>query len=333
MYILDSKAPTGAKPWELGTGPFTVKPGTNPSNNNLDLVAFNKWHGGHSYTRALDYIFYADPAKAVSDLEAGKINLADEISLQNENANLKNNYHIFTGEALGVNALTFDTKNPAYPTYNIKIRQALGLAINNQEVMTQSQQTGTPVNQIVPPSLPGYSTDIPTIKQNIQEAAALVKQAGYPNGVTINLGVGEPILNVAQEIAKEVKPAGININIQEATDEGQFFNTIGSGGYQSWIAEFPTAVIDGTDILQAFEDSAWYHNSTFDQELNSAQTTFNADQRLTDLQAASLTLSKNSAYVPLYQLSNLNVGDKNIVVPFVYYDSDLNTFFPFVYQK
>src|SRR5579864_8866240 len=56
MWIIDSKAPAGTQPWELGAGAYTVKPGTTPTENTIDLVAFDKYHGGHIYTKAINYI-------------------------------------------------------------------------------------------------------------------------------------------------------------------------------------------------------------------------------------------------------------------------------------
>ncbi|MEI9914020.1 MAG: ABC transporter substrate-binding protein [Candidatus Saccharibacteria bacterium] len=63
MFIIDSKAPKGTPAWGLGAGAYTVKPDTTPSENSLDLVAFNKWNGGHIYTKAVDYTSLRKPGK------------------------------------------------------------------------------------------------------------------------------------------------------------------------------------------------------------------------------------------------------------------------------
>lgn len=333
MYILDSKAPSGTQPWELGTGAYTVKSGTTPSNDNLDLVAFNKWHGGHAYTRAIDYIFYANTGQAVADLESGKINLVDQLSLNNENNDLKQNYNVFQTPQIGVNTVNFEPLAKNSTTANIKIRQALQLAIDAKTVLTQSQQPGAVADQVVPPSVPGYNPAIKVPQQDISEAAALVKAAGYPNGVSITLGVGEPIASIAQEIAKEAKPAGININVEVATDEGQYFNTVNAGGYQAFIEEDNSSVLDGSDILGTFSGVPFYNNPTLDSQLSTASTTFDAAQRLKELQAASLTLWQDSEYIPLNQLTNINASNKNFVFPLNNYDNDLNVYFANVYQN
>lgn len=334
MFIIDSKAPKGTPAWGLGAGAYTVKPDTTPSENSLDLVAFNKWNGGHIYTKAVDYTFYANPENEIKDLKSGKINLADGLSLDEVNAQLKNNYNVFYTPQTGTNMIGINTTNPAYPTSNIKIREALNLAISGQEVMKNAQQAGLPDDQVIPQAIPGYNPDIKPITQNVTEASALVKAAGYPNGVTVNLAVGEPVLAIAQEVAKEVKPAGININIQEETDEGQYIDDINSGKDQSWVEELPTSVIDGSDILQGgFVNQPFYTNPTVTTEVDNAITANTATEHIKDLQQASLTLLQDYAYVPLYQLTDVNVSDKGMVFSLNDYDSDLNVYFADVYQQ
>ncbi|MEI9914019.1 MAG: ABC transporter substrate-binding protein [Candidatus Saccharibacteria bacterium] len=289
---------------------------------------------GISTLRLLTILLYANPENEIKDLKSGKINLADGLSLDEVNAQLKNNYNVFYTPQTGTNMIGINTTNPAYPTSNIKIREALNLAISGQEVMKNAQQAGLPDDQVIPQAIPGYNPDIKPITQNVTEASALVKAAGYPNGVTVNLAVGEPVLAIAQEVAKEVKPAGININIQEETDEGQYIDDINSGKDQSWVEELPTSVIDGSDILQGgFVNQPFYTNPTVTTEVDNAITANTATEHIKDLQQASLTLLQDYAYVPLYQLTDVNVSDKGMVFSLNDYDSDLNVYFADVYQQ
>src|SRR5262249_35033441 len=55
LYIIDANAPKGSDPTQAGTGPYELKSGTKPSSTNVQLVAFNDYHGGRPQTQALSF--------------------------------------------------------------------------------------------------------------------------------------------------------------------------------------------------------------------------------------------------------------------------------------
>jgi len=334
LWIIDSKAPKSTPAWELGTGAYTVKPGTTPSANTLDLVAFNKWHGGHIYTKAINYVFYADPDKATSALLAGKINLADNLTTANTNQIQKSkNYQVISPSSLYVDYVAFDTLNSSYATANPKIRQAIDLTIDPVAVLKAYGVTGSPINQVIPPQVPGSDPAITRPAISLSEAQKLVQQAGYPNGVTITLGVGEPAAAAGQEMAKELATIGITLKLDVATDEGTFFNNISSGAYEMFYEGNGTNIADASDVLSNWQAAPFYDNTTFDSQLTEADQTFNPSQRLTELQQASQTLVTDNAYIPLFQHAYISAGNKGFVFPLGAYDNDLNAFFSDVYQQ
>jgi peptide/nickel transport system substrate-binding protein len=334
MWIIDSKAPPSTKPWELATGAYTVKPGTTPTANNIDLVAFNKWHGGHAYTRALDYVFYADPAKQLSDFISGKIDIDDSASSSNVTRIQKTPGLAFrTTPSTYVDVLGFDTTNPAYPTANPEIREAIDLTINPQAVLKAYGVSGVTVNQVVPSLIPGYDPAVVRPAMNLAMAKQLITQAGYPNGVTITLGVGQPAEAAGQEMATELKAVGITLKLDVATDEGTYFSNISSGVYQAFYEGSSSPILDGSSVLSYWQDETYYNNPTFNAELDTADQTFNKAQRIAELQKASDLLLADNAYIPLYAYNDTYGTKSNIVYPLDIYDGSLNTFFSGVYQK
>jgi peptide/nickel transport system substrate-binding protein len=334
LWIIDSKAPKGTQPWELGTGPYTVKPGTTPTANNIDLVAFNKWHGGHIYTRAINYVFYADSVKATAALLAGKVNLIDNLTTANTSQISKNpNYQIYSPTTLFVDYLAFNTLSTGSPTANPKIREAIDLTIDPAAVLKAYGVTGTSVTQVIPPQLPGYKSAITRPAIDLTIAKQLVSEAGYPNGCTIVLGVGEPAATAGQEMAKELAAVGITVKLEVATSEGTYFNDINNGTYQAFYEGNGSEIADASDVLSYWQNASFYDNPTFDAQLTKADQTFDPAQRLTDLQQADQTLVSDNAYIPLFQHSYTSASNKGYVFPVYTYDNDINTFFSGVYQK
>jgi peptide/nickel transport system substrate-binding protein len=333
LFILDSKAPSGTQPWELGTGPYTVKPSTTPTANSLDLVAFNNWHGGHIYTKAIDYVFYSDPAKATAALNAGKVDVVDDISTTDAATIKSSNLKVFTPPSLTVDFIGFYTLNPSSPIANAKVREAIDLTINPATVLKVYNVPGTTIDQVIPSQVPGYNQSITPPTINLTEAKQLLTAAGYPNGFTLNFGIGEPAQAAGQEIATELKQIGITTNLEVATSEGTYFADIDNGTYQASYEGYSTNITDGSDILAYWQNASFYNNTTFDSQLAQANTIFNPTQRLTVLQQAEQTLLNDYAYVPLFQHSYLFASNKNITFPLGCYDGDLDTMFANVYQN
>ncbi len=332
LWIVDSKAKTGTQPWDLGTGAYTVKPNTTPSTNAVDLVAFNNWHGGNIYTKAINYVFYADPSKATTALNAGQIDLADNLSTANATQLSKTNYQVLTPPSLLVDFIGFNNVNKSLPTANAKIRQAIDLTIDPSAVLKAYGVSGNPIDQVIPPQLPGFNSAIVRPALNTTQAKQLVSSV-YPNGVTIDFGVGEPALAAGQEIAKELLPIGITAKLDVATDEGTFFNNINNGVYSAFYFGNGSSIADASDVLGGWQGAPFYDNTTFDSQLAKANQTFDPSQRLTELQQASQTLVSDNAYIPLFQHSYIFASKKGIVYPLGTYDNDINTFFSNVYQK
>ena len=333
LWILDSKAPKGTQAWELGTGAYTVKPNTTPTANSIDLVAFTKWHGGHIYTRAVNYVFTSNISKATSDLLAGKVDLIDGLTSSNISQISKNtNLKVFYPPSLGVTFIGYNTLIANAPTANPKIREAIDLTVNPADVLKALGASGKTVDQVIPPQVTGYSQSIARPTSNLTTAKQLV-QSAYPSGCTVVLGIGEPFVAIGQEMAKELAPVGITLKLDVATDEGTFFNNISNGTYQAFGITFSTNIIDGSDVLSYWQGVPYYNNPTFNAQLTKADGTFDPAQRLADLQQASQTLVNDNAYLPLFQSVTIAASKKDIVFPLGLYDTDIDTFFSSVYQK
>ncbi|MGD0284648.1 MAG: ABC transporter substrate-binding protein, partial [Candidatus Saccharimonadales bacterium] len=299
-----------------------------------DLVAFNKWHGGHIYTRAINYIFYANSSDAVSALISGKVNLVDSVQPADMTKIKKySNLTVTETPPVETTYLAFNTLTANSPLANPKIREAIDLTLNPADILkAEGPDSGTAIDQVLPPQIPGYNQSIVRPAINLTEAKQLVL-AAYPNGVTINLG-NSPTGEVAgQEIVNELAPIGITVKQDVANSEGEYFGDIANGTYQTFFETYGSSISDGSDVLSYWQNAPFYDNPTFDAEVTKADQTFDPAQRLADLQQASQTLISDNAIIPLYQNSYYTASKKGFVFPIGTYDSDLDTFFSTAYQQ
>jgi ABC-type transport system substrate-binding protein len=136
------------------------------------------------------------------------------------------------------------------------LRQAMSLAIDSEEFLRLfANGRGLPAQSPIPPDLFGYD---PTYRNPFRtvdrdRAAALLVEAGYPNG--IDPATGQPLhltLDVNDTAARSIlqftffveewKRIGIDVELA-ATDYNQFQDKVRRGAYQlfswGWVADYP----------------------------------------------------------------------------------------------
>lgn len=129
--------------------------------------------------------------------------------------------------------LPFTMRTDKAPFDDIRVRQAFRLAVDRQQMIEQVLSgNGSLGNDLYAPFDPGYAKQLPQRTQDIGKAKALLAEAGYPNGLDIEL-VTAPIqagaVEAAQVFAQQAQAAGIRVKIRRV-DTTTFFGD----DYLSW---------------------------------------------------------------------------------------------------
>lgn len=98
-----------------------------------------------------------------------------------------------------------------------RVRQALELAIDRQAlVQVAFEGEYQPGNQSVPPGNPFYVPALPVPARDVEKARALLKQAGFANGVTLRMSVPNTseYTQAAEVIQAMAAEAGIKLELQ-----------------------------------------------------------------------------------------------------------------------
>ncbi len=301
LYIIDSQSKLKDSA-ENGTGPYTLKPGTTPNENSIQLVAFDQWHGGRPKTRAVTYKGFPDEASLTAAAAKGDVNAtivlfdAPDIATARASTKLKE----IAAPNVGTSVILFNTNNPKFVVANTKVRQALYASL---DLAALAKSRGVEVevdNQLAPLTIPGYNPSIPPHVRDIAKAKQLLKDAGYPNGVTINFALFDQKGNgLPAEIVKETKEAGITFNIVLYQDSDKIEADIAAGKFDSWAYSVSTQLLDMSDIYTGYVKK-WYSTPTITSLLNQSNKTIDATKRLAQLQQISKELSDNAGIIPLY---------------------------------
>jgi peptide/nickel transport system substrate-binding protein len=336
ISIYDSTAKTIDD--QTGTGPYVVKKGTALTDALVSLSAVDSYHGGTVYTKAVDYILETDPAKLTASFIAGKADIALSISNDQitEAKKAVAGSVVFSQEATGTYSLYLNTVK-AGPLQKLAVRQAIYNGVDAKKVLEAGGAPGNVATQIVSSLVPGYNPSITSPKQDIVAAKKLLVDAGYPNGVTINVTSTKQSLSIASELKTQLAAIGITLNILEP-NLNTFFADAQSGKFEAWLASYSTDINDASDVITAeFQNTVYtgfYKNPKVDEIMVKANSTFNISQRLTYLQQANKAIMEDLPIVPIRNRTYQYISNKPYVIPVDYASgSVLGANFWKVYQK
>jgi len=317
MFIIDSTADGKADP-VYGTGPYELKPGTTATKDQVNLVAFPDYHGGHIYTHEVQVRVYSDQdttATALGFLK-GNLNIIGFVPSGVAATAKTLRFHINSKDDPSVYMLQFNTQDKNSPLANLKIRQAIYQTIDVPSLLEAigRSDTGTIADQVLSPLIPGYNPDIQRPPQDTNAAHQLVKDAGYANGATITLTVYSAAEDAGKEIARQLAAVGITVKLDVRSDVTQLAADQAAGKLEAAYFAEGSSIIDASDVFQAL-DGVVYKNSAAEALMQKADSTFDSTQRLEDLKQVSKILADDVAVVPLYTNRLQWITDKAYIMP------------------
>ncbi|WP_334175401.1 ABC transporter substrate-binding protein, partial [Pseudoxanthobacter sp.] len=180
---------------------------------------------------------------------------------------------IVDGQQLHTGYITLNTRMK--PLDDVKVRQALNMAINKDRIVRIVNGRATPANQPLPPLMPGYDKDYKGYAYDPARAKELLKEAGYPDGfATVLYSTNtDPQPRIAQAIQQDLAAVGVKAEIKSLAQS----NVIAAGGTpgeapmiwsggMAWIADFPDPsnfygpILGCAGAVQGGWNWAWYCN-------------------------------------------------------------------------
>lgn len=227
------------------------------------------------------------------------------------------------GGTLTWNGLRF-ANAPDRPWGNVAVRQAVNYAIDRASLTKaliggQGEATSTwmPADGFVKEEQKHYPYDPEKAKQ-------LLKQAGYPDGVTLTIvdepGVlsdGTPADALVQAIAEQLKKVGVTLQIT-TVQPGQYFTEIKSGKYDGYVGNFGINSY-GTYIPIFMTTPAAGKGTTGDTTLKALTSQYlSAENPAAVAQEVSRYVTEQALYVPVYAPKSymfFNKGLKGVAFP------------------
>ncbi|MDR1617337.1 MAG: ABC transporter substrate-binding protein [Syntrophomonadaceae bacterium] len=306
----------------VGTGPFMVQ--SNPDNKNIVLIRNEEYHRKKPCLAAIEMTVYKEQSQAWQDYQEGRLDLISDVPLSElksglEDENLKK--RVVDRPLLTIYALGYNVTHAPFSN-NYYLRRALNYAVNREEIIKKAfGSNALPLKGAIPQGIPGYDESIPGYSYNLEKAAALMNEAGYPQGkglpaITLCFNDNPGQRMIAEMVAGQLSDIGVKINLIPLDWEA----------YKKQMQKFTMAFFrlewqmdysDADSIMyNLFHSSRTgmtnfgnYYNAQVDKLLNDARSYASEEDRLSALNKAERIVVDDAPYLWILQRkSHLMLG-------------------------
>jgi ABC-type transport system substrate-binding protein len=166
-----------------------------------------------------------------------------------------------------VRSLIWDSKDPASPLYDVKVREALEYAINREDIAQTGYGMLDPVYSLIPSSNGAFDPDFTSRQYDPEMAKQLLTDAGYPNGFDLTIWCNNWGLNKASLAIMRDALSIVNVNVHyEYPDHGKLGALSQEGWDGALLTDSPMRANYNTTLRSVFlrttsnVDAGWQGN-------------------------------------------------------------------------
>jgi len=304
-----------------GTGPYILKEWV--KGDHVTLEANPNYWGEPAKTKTLIFRWSAEATQRLLEIQAGTIDGMDNPS-PDDLATVQADPNLNLVPRSSINILWLNMNNTFPPFDNLKVRQAIAMAIDKQRIVDNYFPPGAIVAEtFLPPSLYPGSSDLKWYPYNVDEAKKLLAEAGFPNGFSVDISFRPtprtylPMPDkVAQEVKSQLAKIGVTVKINQM-ESTTFLDALYAG-------KIPLALIGGNgDYPDASNLYDWIFNNKsiknlgimYDDiaaELSAAGKLSDPAARQVYYEKANVLLKEHAPIVPIAHGVSATVYKKNV---------------------
>jgi peptide/nickel transport system substrate-binding protein len=297
----------------VGTGPFVFE--SYSPGDGVELVRNeNYWRAdeGLPHLDAVRFVAVPDPTVLLTNLQSGDVDWIDTVPPA-ELQSLEASDDVEVGRVPGGDYHYFALNQERPPFDDVRVRQAIAMAIDREEITEAATFGAATANQTaIPAGNFWYFEYAPYTAGDIEGAQALLDEAGVDD-LSIEFLVTSDFpetVTQAQVIAAQLEPLGVEVTIN-SVDFSTWLDLQGSGEFDafmlSWIGnidpdEFYYAQhhTDGTFNFQG------YSNPEVDELLDAARVEVDEDARKDLYDEVATIIVDDASYIYLYNPDNID---------------------------
>ncbi len=263
----------------VGTGPFVFDswtPGTE-----LKLVKNDNYWDTPAHVDSVTFKVVPESATRVAEIQSGNAHIIGTVEpIQVANVNASGVATVDETPSSSLTYIGFNTQKE--PFNNPLVRQAISKAIDRQALVDGIYEGfGIQANGPLSPDIFGYTEDLTSMEYNIEEAKALLAEAGYEDGFSTTIWTNDNPArrDVATVLQQGLKELGIEVEI-EMLEWGAYLDKTAAGEHDMFILGWSNATGDADYGLYALFHSsqhgepgnrAFYTNAKVDELLDAGR--------------------------------------------------------------
>lgn len=293
----------------IGTGPFSFVSYT-PQVGIVVEKNEDYWQEGLPYLDEVNFKIVNSPDTALLELQGGSIDIYPYLTDSQANE-LKDSFQILSAPSVNVQALFLNNADPLLS--DVRIRQAICYALDRDLINDfVAGGSATLISSAMLPTLQTYYVDLNDIYgtgANIEKAKELMTEAGYPDGIDLEITVPsnyEYHMQTAEVVTEQLKEAGINVTINPVEWNTWLEECYTNRNYQSTLCAITSDMTPGY-LMNRFQTES---KKNF---VNFASTEY--DEIYLKAAAAMDSAEKAEYYKQLQQILTEEAGSAFIQVP------------------
>lgn len=318
----------------IGTGPFVFTSYEAGIGIVLTKNA-NYWNPELPYLDQVTFKVCADMDSGMLELQSGAIDIFPYLTTDKSSQLDASQFDVLSLGSDMVQGLFLN--NAVAPFDDVRVRQALNYAINRDEIINLTMDgAGLALTTAMSPVIgEAYDTALDgTYNQDLEQAQALLSEAGYPDGFDMTITVPSNYLvhvNTAVALADQLSEVGINATIEQV-DWATWLDRVYAGrDYQSTVICL-TSDYAPYDVISRYLTTADgnfinYSNPAVDEIITNIPLTPDADTRISLYRELLGYMTEDAASVYIQDPYNICAVNRRLTGYNIYpmYVQDMST--------
>ncbi|WP_198953765.1 peptide ABC transporter substrate-binding protein [Rhodopirellula sp. MGV] len=314
----------GAQMWTkaeniVSNGPFRLK-----FRRLRDRVRVEKnseyWNVDQVGMNTIDFVSLESQNTALNMYETGQLQWINDLPTSVlEELRKRDDFH----SAPKLSIYFYKLNHAVPPLDDIRVRQALSMAINRRQIVEEVTKAGQlPAFSVVPPGLAGYK-GVKGLGEDVDKAKQLLAEAGFPGGrgfpkLTLMYNTSETHRPIAEVIQQQLQN-NLNIKIELQNMEwGSFTETVQMENYQmaryGWVGDYP----DPNTFLDLWvtgnpQSNTNWSNKEYDRLIAESGEEQDPAKRLELLRQAEEILATELPVIPIYFYTSAEMCNPNVL--------------------
>ena len=309
----------------IGTGPYIMY---RWEHGDRMLFRVNEnWWGGSPANDGLDVRFITDAETERIMFEDGEIDILDLDDL-GDSAEFFIHGDIYQNRLYDVDrtAISYIALNESVgPLNDVRVRKALQYSLDRQLLLDAVYGgRGVVENGIYPHSLIGFDPDLPEIPYDKDRAAALLAEAGYPDGFTLEVGMRPTStayeVSLVRAAASMWKEIGIETDIN-VMSENEFMKKRTEGSLACYLGTWAADYYDPDNFIYTFFGSAektkyrslCYSDESVMRRVRDARSMLDEEERIKEYRDLERKIIQDdAAWIPLFSRTRYYVTNSRV---------------------